>query len=128
MQQQPKRSSERSMSVSERFNDGVCRVIAVTDVAAPGYQPKPSYQLKGTVNFRELRLGIQRYYAALQAHQRIDMVVRIPKPSFDVSPADVVQLNTNTMYRVELVQVAEGIFPRSLDLTLSRINAGGDCN
>lgn len=128
MRRQPIRSSDRGMSVSERFNDGICRIFSVTDSAQPGYQPKPVYDLKCSLNYRELRLGIQRYYAAMQAHQRIDMVIRVPQPSVEISPADMVQLHDGRQYRVELVQIAEDIYPAALDLTLSRIAHGGDCD
>lgn len=113
------------MSVSERFNDGICRVFAVADSAAPGYQPKPVYTHKCSLNYRELRLGIQRYYAAMQAHQRIDMVIRVPRPAVDITPSDMVQLHDGKRYRVELVQIAEDVYPQSLDLTLSLIVDGG---
>lgn len=127
MRRQPNRSSNSGMSVSERFHDGICRIFSVSDSAAPGYQPKIERTLKGTLNFRSMRLGIQRYYAAMQAQQRIDRVIRVPVPSFEISAQDEVWTSDGKMYGISLIQDADGVFPRSVDLTLTLLEQGGEC-
>ena len=106
--------------VTQTYNDGIVTVYAQTDAAEPGYQPKPTLTKKVTVRYEERKLGIQRYYAAAQNQQRIERVLRVPKTS-KISAQDVAATEDGQQYRIELVQLAPGVYPPSVDLTLSRI-------
>lgn len=117
--------------ISQSFNSGLASIYAVTDTAQPGYRPVETPTLTVKVPFENIKLGIQRYYEAKQNQAEIERVIRVPNPGpqYPVSNQDIVQLIELVMlegespkqYRIELVQMAEGIYPPSLDLTLSRI-------
>ena len=106
--------------ITQRYNDGMLTVYALTDSAAPGYQPKPEMTQKITLRYEERRLGIQRYYAAAQSQQRIERVLRVPKTG-KVSAQDVVMTEDGRQFRIEMVQIVPDVYPASVDLTLSRI-------
>lgn len=117
--------------ISQNFNSGLASIYAVTDTAQPGYRPVETPTLTVKVPFENIKLGIQRYYEAKQNQVEIERVIRVPNPGpqYLISNQDIVQLNewileegeSPKQYRIELVQMAEGIYPPSLDLTLSRI-------
>lgn len=117
--------------ISQSFNSGLASIYAVTDTAQPGYRPAETPTLTVKLPFENIKLGIQRYYEAKQNQVEIERVIRVPNPGpqYLISNQDIVQLNewileegeSPKQYRIELVQMAEGIYPPSLDLTLSRI-------
>lgn len=117
--------------ISQCFNSGLASIYAVTDTAQPGYRPVETPTLTVKVPFENIKLGIQRYYEAKQNQVEVERVVRVPNPGpqYLISNQDIVQLTelakqegeSPKQYRIELVQMAEGIYPPSLDLTLSRI-------
>lgn len=117
--------------ISQSFNSGLASIYAVTDTAQPGYRPVETPTLTVKVPFENIKLGIQRYYEAKQNQVEIERVIRVPNPGpqYPISNQNIVQLTELAMqegespkqYRIELVQMAEGIYPPSLDLTLSRI-------
>lgn len=117
--------------ISQCFNSGLASIYAVTDTAQPGYMPVETPTLTVTVPFENIKLGIQRYYEAKQNQVEVERVIRVPNPGpqYLISNQDIVQLTelakqegkSPKQYRIELVQMAEGIYPPSLDLTLSRI-------
>ena len=55
-----------SNEVTQSYNDGVVTVYSVTDSARPGYQPVEQLTEKIKLRYEEQRLGIQRYYNAMQ--------------------------------------------------------------
>lgn len=117
--------------ISQSFNSGLASIYAVTDTAQPGYRPVVTPTLTVKVPFENIKLGIRRYYEAKQNQVEVERVIRVPNPGpqYPISNQDIVQLIELVMlegespkqYRIELVQMAEGIYPPSLDLTLSRI-------
>lgn len=117
--------------ISQFFNDGFVNIYAVSDNAAPGFRPLESLALTVKLPFDNLKLGIQRFYSAKQNQSDIERVIRVPNPGpqYTISNQDVAQIIERVLpagkkppqYRIELVQLAEGIYPPSLDLTLSRI-------
>lgn len=117
--------------ISQCFNSGLASIYAVTDTAQPGYRPVETPTLTVKVTFENIKLGIQRYYEAKQNQVEVERVIRVPNPGpqYLISNQDIVQLTelakqegeSPKQYRIELVQMAEGIYPPSLDLTLSRI-------
>lgn len=117
--------------ISQSFNSGLASIYAVADTAQPGYRPLETPTLTVKVPFENIKLGIQRYYEAKQNQVEVERVIRVPNPGpqYPISNQNIVQLNewileegeSPKQYRIELVQMAEGIYPPSLDLTLSRI-------
>lgn len=106
--------------ITQNFGDGVAVIYAVTDGAAPGYQPRQTLTEKATLRYEERRLGIQRYYEGRQNQAQIERVIRTPRLPC-VSSQDVAVTEDGRQYRIDLVQTVMDVYPESMDLTLSRI-------
>lgn len=115
----PTRPSENQ--ITQVFDDGVVTVYAVTNAAAPGYQPKPQLMKppKAVLRYEEQRLGIQRYYDALQNQIQVERVIRTPRHG-QITNQDVAVTEDGRTYRIDLVQTVDNIWPASVDLTLVR--------
>lgn len=109
--------------ITQSFNDGLLTVYRQTDTALPGYQPVVTLTAVTTLRYAEQRLGIQRYYSAAQNQIRVERVLRVPDNGL-VSTQDVAETEDGKRYRIDLVQAAEGVFPRSVDLTLVSYGQG----
>lgn len=108
--------------ISQTFNSGVCTVYIQRDGARPGFKPDPTLDRKGFLRYEEQRLGLNRYYAGRQVSVDVERVIRVPQgPTAQVpTPQDVVRTESGALYRVDFVQTVPGVWPPSLDLTLSR--------
>ena len=116
-----KKPSRPDHAISQSFNSGVVRILTVTDAAAPGRMPVPALAEKIRLPFEERRVGVTRFYNALQAQVRIERVLRVPDPGAagKISPQDAaIILQDAAQYRIEQVQTVPGVFPACLDLTL----------
>lgn len=119
-----KKPSRPDHAISQSFNSGVVRILTVTDTAAPGRMPVPALAEKIRLPFEERRVGVTRFYNALQAQARIERVLRVPDPGAagKISPQDAaIILQDEAQYRIEQVQTVPGVFPPSLDLTLRTV-------
>ena len=119
-----KKPSRPDHAISQSFNSGVVRILTVTDAAAPGRMPVPALAEKIRLPFEERRVGVTRFYNALQAQARVERVLRVPDPGAagKISPQDAaIILQDEAQYRIEQVQTVPGIFPPSLDLTLRTV-------
>ena len=128
-----KRPSRPDHSISQTFNSGVLTVYRVTDAAQPGRKPVPALERKISMPYEDRRVGISRYDEALQAQARVDRVVRVPDSGVivladggtqiaaRVDPQDVAVTEDGAQYRIELVQRGPDVWPRCVDLTLSRV-------
>lgn len=119
-----KKPSRPDHAISQSFNSGVVRILTVTDAAAPGRMPVPALAEKIRLPFEERRVGVTRFYNALQAQARVERVLRVPDPGAagKISPQDAaIILQDEAQYRIEQVQTVPGIFPHSLDLTLRTV-------
>ena len=106
--------------ITQGFNDGLVMVCAVTDIAKPGYQPKPGLKKKLTLRYEEQRLGIQRLYSGRQNQVEIERVIRTPRVG-NVNNQDVAVTEDGKQYRIDMVQSVQNVFPSSMDLTLEKI-------
>ena len=106
--------------ISQPYNSGVLTVYSVSDGAAPGYAPRPVLTERVRLRYEERALGLTRYYAAMQANVRVERVVRVPRRP-DVSPQDVAVTEDGRQYSISMVQQVEGVWPASMDLTLSKV-------
>lgn len=106
--------------ISQSYNSGIVTVYRVTDGAKPGFAPAPVLEQKAVLRYEEQRLGLTRYYTGRQNQVQIEKVIRVPKGA-DVSPQDVAVAETGRQYRIDLVQLVEGVWPPSLDLTLAKV-------
>ena len=95
-------------------------IYAVTDAARPGYKPTQKPEKKIALRYDEQRLGINRAYLGRQNQVQIERVIRVPHTG-RVSSQDIAVTEDEKQYRIDLVQIAEGVYPQSDDLTLSKI-------
>lgn len=109
--------------VTQGYGDGVVAIYSVKDVAQPGYQPKPQTTLKCKLRYEEQRLGIQRYYAALQNQVQVERVIRTAR-AVDITTQDVAITEDGRKYAVYMVQSVQDVYPPSVDITLSKISQG----
>lgn len=109
--------------VSQSYNDGVVTIYSVTDGAKPGYQPMPMLAEKITLRYAEQRLGIQRYYAALQNQVQVERVIRTARAG-DITTQDIAITEDGRKYTVYMVQSVQDVYPPSVDITLSKISQG----
>ena len=118
MRKTPVRPDDRR--ITQSYRDGVVRIYAVTDGAAPGYQPRPVLTLLETLFYQERRVGLHRYYAGRQAQVEVERVIRTQlRPA--VNPQCVAVTEDDEQYGIELVQQVQDVYPPSIDLTLVRI-------
>lgn len=117
MRQNPFRAGNE---ISQPFNSGVASIYRVTDMGEPGYAPVPRLELRVKLHYEELKLGLIRFYSAKQNQVKVERVLRVPRRP-DISPQDVAVTEDRKQYRIELVQMAEGVYPPSLDLTLGAV-------
>ena len=61
-----------------------------------------------------------RYFSASQNQVKVEKVLRVPRRA-EISPQDVAVTQDGRQYRIELIQMAEGVYPPSLDLTLGTV-------
>ena len=111
--------------ISQSYNDGIANIFAVTDGAAPGYQPIETLRPKVSLHYEERRLGLQRYYSAAQDQIRVERVIRVPHAG-GVTSQDVVIDEAGQRYRIDLVQLVPDVWPLSDDLTLVRYEQAGN--
>lgn len=108
--------------ISQTFTSGVCTVFTQKDMARAGYRPRPELKRKAFLRYEEQRLGLSRFNEFMQRDIEVERVIRVPKPPNEQipTPQDVVRTENGLYYQVELVQSVPGIYPGSLDLTLSK--------
>lgn len=108
------------IEISQPFNSGVVSIYRVTDEGEPGYAPVPRLELRVRLHYEERKLGLIRFYSAKQDQVKVEKVLRVPRRP-EISPQDVAVTQDGKQYRIELIQMAEGVYPPSLDLTLANI-------
>lgn len=108
--------------VTQDYNDGIVTIYAAADSAQPGYQPKPTLTKKYTLRYDEQRVGIQRYYEAMQNQVQVERVLRVPRVK--ITNQDIAETEDRVKYRIDLVQTVDLVYPPSLDLTLTRYEQG----
>lgn len=109
--------------VTQDYNDGIVTIYAAADSAQPGYQPKPTLKKKKyTLRYDEQRVGIQRYYEAMQNQVQVERVLRVPRAK--ITNQDIAETEDGVKYRIDLVQTVDLVYPPSLDLTLTRYEQG----
>lgn len=111
----------------QTFNDGVANIYSVSNIAPQGGMPKEGLIHKlGPIRYEERTVGIQRYWAAMQAQARIDMVLRMPIIR-SVSLHDVVIPVDGQQYKIVQIQ-----YPKKdveipvMDLSLQRLEVAYD--
>ena len=118
MWQAPKRPNHL---ITQPLNDGIVRICDVVNVAEPGYKPVEKLQPKITLRYENQRVGIQRFYSGMQNQIQVDTVLRVPK-ALVITTQDVAVTENGAEYRIRQVQDVLDVYPKCLDLTLSRID------
>lgn len=104
--------------ITQPFNDGLVKIYAVTDTALPGYAPVKTLTQVATLRYEEQKLGVNRYYAAMQNQVKIQRVIRVPESPLEITTQDVAETEDGRRYRIDLVQRLQNVWPVCLDLTL----------
>ena len=108
--------------VSQTFSDGYVDIYKTTNGSQAGYKaveklmPNPLH-----LRYNEQRTGVTRYYAAKQANIQIERVLRMPDCGAWIDTQSVAVTEDGMQYRIEQVQTVIDSYPRSLDISLSRI-------
>lgn len=112
--------SRPTHDITQPYNSGIVKIYSVADAALPGYAPQPKLTEKVSLRYEEMRLGINRYYAAKQNNIEIDRVIRCPRWG-KVTNQDVAITEDGEQYAIEQVQTVDNVYPASVDLTLRKI-------
>lgn len=87
------------------FDDGILTVYGIINTAQPGEKPVYGLEEKESYYFGYDRIGITRYYTAMQANQQIEAVVNIPGWNpVKVTDAVVIKEMGDMQYQVNMVQ------------------------
>lgn len=109
----------------QTFNDGICQLHTVKNIAEKGDAPREGLELKHSrVPFENRKVGIQRSYLARQENVEITLLIRIPA-EIDVSTQDVCVVN-NVQYGIYQVQDVFDTMPKAKDLSLKRLEENYD--
>ena len=103
----------------QSYPDGMVRLYTVENAAEPGDAPKERLALRHSLRYEERTVGVTRHYAAMQANDRVDMVLRCQR--VPVSALDVAIPNDGKQYRITLIQHPKDVEPPCMDLTLRRL-------
>ena len=106
--------------ITQELNSGVVYIYSVEDSAQPGYQPKPSLNLKLTLRYEEQRLGINRLYLSRQNQAEVEKVIRVPRQD-SISNQDVAILESGSQYSIDYTQTVQDVYPPCLDLSLVKV-------
>lgn len=108
---------------TQTFNDGVVNIYSVGNIAPPGNMPKEGLTLKvGPLRYEERTVGMGRFWAAIQAQAKIDMVLRVPQRR-TVSTQDIALPNDGEQYEIKQIQYPKDVEPPVMDLSLERLEA-----
>ena len=105
--------------ISQTYNSGVVTIYRTEDGGEPGYAPVPRLIFRTRLHYEERKLGLIRFYSAKQV--RVERVLRVPRRP-EISPQDVAVTEDGGQFQVELIQLASGVWPPSLDITLKRVS------
>lgn len=104
------------------LDSGILRILAQENTAAPGMMPRYGYVKRSEHFYEERTVGIGRFYTALQANQRIDIVARIWRDR-GVETAHLCELEGRRYHirQVQHTKDADGL--PVTDLALERMDA-----
>lgn len=107
--------------ITQPLNDGMVQICDVVDVSEPGYRPVQKLHSKVSLRYENQRVGINRFYSGMQNQIQVDKVIRVQK-ALVITTQDVAVTEDGTEYRISQVQDVLDVYPRCLDLTLTRID------
>ena len=108
----------------QQFNDGILHVYKVGNVAQPGNMPKEGLTLKldNPLRYEELKVFDSKFWAASNSQERtkIERLLRIPKTNDVVRDDKVIPID-GKQYKIVQIQYPVDIMPKSMDLSLERV-------
>ncbi|HBV86886.1 MAG TPA: hypothetical protein DEF42_09615 [Desulfosporosinus sp.] len=108
---------------TQAFNDGVVSIYKVGNISPSGNMPKEGLTFKvGPLRYEERIVGMGRFWSAMQAKARIDMVLRVPQLR-GVSSQDIAIPNDGKQYEIKQIQYPPDVDPPVMDLSLERVDA-----
>ena len=113
-------TNRKNNKISQQYSDGVVIIYGVADTAEPGLKPVETLTPKIKLLYEEQRLGINRYYSAMQNQIEVSRVIRTPRAG-SVNNQDVAITEDGKRYTVLMVQAVPDVQPQSVDITLSQI-------
>lgn len=115
---------------TQTFNDGVANIYSIENIASPGDMLKEKLKLKvSSLRYKERTVGMKRFWTALQANVKVDMVIRVPCTPMRltaVSTQDIAIPADGKQYKIVQIQKPEDIYPPVMDLSLERVDAAYD--
>lgn len=113
-----KKPNRPAAQISQPYNSGIVNIFSVSDKAKPGYQPVPELKPKISLRYDERKMGIKRYYDAMQNQRHIERVIRV-QDAGSITNQDVAITEDGRKYRIDWVQTIRDVYPPSVDLTLT---------
>ena len=86
------------------FDDGIVKIYSITNTAAAGAKPKETLGDHQDHCFSFWTVGIQRYYEALKADQRITDVINIPDWHDIRTDTMIAVMEDDSQHRIRQVQ------------------------
>lgn len=107
----------------QTFNDGILKVYKVRNIANPGDRPKDGLTLKllKPLRYAELKVFDSKFWSASQNNTKIERLLRVPRTD-QVQREDKVIPIDGQQYEIVQIQYPIDIVPKSMDLSLERIN------
>jgi len=109
-----------SNKISQEYNDGIVTIYSVADTAQAGLKPISNPTPKIKLQYAEQRLGINRYYSAMQNQIEVERVIRVQRAG-DINNQDIAVTEDGEQYGITMVQTVDNVYPRSADITLKKI-------
>lgn len=107
-------------TLTQTYNNGICQICEITNIGEPGELPKDGLKEKVKLRYEERTVGMSRFWTAMQAHARIDMLIRTPRIR-GVNNFDIVLLPDGEQYEIRQIQYPRDVEPPSMDLSLTRL-------
>lgn len=110
-------------SKAQSFNDGVCTVYSVKNMAENGNTPIHQLVKKvGPLRYEERTVGVSRFYEAAAKQERIDRVLRVLRRE-EIGVLDVCIPKDGKQYQIKQVQYPQSVIPPVADLALERVES-----
>ncbi len=110
----------------QTYNDGVATVYSVENIAEPGNKAEEGLVVKiEKLRYSEEKVGIIRFYNAMQVKMKVDRLLRFPRID-TVTSSDVIKPTDDKEYKILQVQYPKDVYPPSMDLALERIGVDND--
>lgn len=119
-----KKPNRPTALISQPFNSGIVNIFETYNAAPTGYQPDLKLRAKISLRYDERKVGVARFYTAMQNQIQIDRLIRVQNGA-PITNQDVAITEDGQLYRIEQIQTVSNVYPRSIDLSLRKIEEDG---